>query len=59
MPTKKPVIQAVVNQETYDKLKKEADRTGLSVSKLTSMILNNYVNIEQKEKFKILFDFDE
>ncbi len=42
MPSKKPAIQAYVNESDYRKLKEEASRRGISMSKLVAQSASSY-----------------
>ena len=48
MPTNNPVVQTVMKPETYDKLTKIAENNNLSISKLASIIIEQYVNKEKE-----------
>ena len=44
MPSKKPIIQAVMEEETYKKYKQLCTNDSRSASKLAGLIIKKYVN---------------
>ena len=44
MPSKKPIIQAVMEEETYKKFKQLCTNDSRSASKLAGLIIKKYVN---------------
>ena len=44
MPSKKPIIQAVMEEETYKKFKQLCVNDSRSASKLAGLIIKKYVN---------------
>ena len=44
MPSKKPIIQAVIEEETYKKFKQLCVNDSRSASKLAGLIIKKYVN---------------
>ena len=49
MPTKKPTLQAVVEKETYLKIKQLAKEEKRSLSNYTTKIIEDYINIYEAE----------
>lgn len=53
MPTKKPVIQVVLEEKYFKKIKKIADSEGRSMSNQASRIIEKFIDEYEKENGKI------
>lgn len=49
MPTKKPIIQAVTEQEIYEKIKKISEKEDMSISKTAGIMLSEYIEIYENQ----------
>ncbi len=49
MPTKKPVIQTVVDENIYNKFKEICNREDRSESKMAAIIIRQYIEQYEKE----------
>ncbi len=49
MPTKKPVIQTVIDEDTYSTFKEICKREDRTESKMAAIIIRQYVDQYQKE----------
>jgi len=50
MPTKKPVIQVVLEEETFAKLKTMCEKEKRSTSNMCSIIIEDYVKMKETER---------
>ena len=53
MPTKKPVIQTVVDENIYNKSKEICNREDRSESKMAAIIIRQYIEQYEKEHGRI------
>ena len=53
MPTKKPVIQTVVDENIYKKFKEICNREDRSESKMAAIIIRQYIEQYEKENGRI------
>jgi metal-responsive CopG/Arc/MetJ family transcriptional regulator len=53
MPTKKPVIQTVVDENIYNKFKEICNREDRSESKMAAIIIRQYIEQYEKENGRI------
>ena len=53
MPTKKPVIQTVVDENIYNKFKEICNREDRSESKRAAIIIRQYIEQYEKENGRI------
>lgn len=53
MPTKKPVIQTVVDENIYNKFKEICNREDRSESKMAEIIIRQYIEQYEKENGRI------
>lgn len=49
MPTKKPIIQTVVDEDIYDKFKEICKREDRTESKMAAIIIRQYIEQYEKE----------
>lgn len=53
MPTKKPVIQTVVEESIYNKFKEICNREDRSESKMAAIIIKQYIEQYERENGRI------
>jgi len=53
MPTKKPVIQTVIDEEIYKKFKNICEKEDRTESKMAAIIIKQYVEQYEKEHGRI------
>ncbi|WP_373765967.1 hypothetical protein [Jeotgalibaca porci] len=53
MPTKKPVVQCLLDETVFKKLKVLADKENRSTSNIAGMIVTKYIKEYEKEHGKI------
>lgn len=53
MPTRKPVIQTVIEENIYNKFKEICNREDRSESKMAAIIIKQYVEQYEKENGRI------
>ena len=53
MPTKKPIIQTVIDEERYNKFKEICKREDRTESKMAAIIIRQYVEQYEKENGRV------
>lgn len=53
MPTKKPIIQTVIDEEIYNKFKEICKREDRTESKMAAIIIRQYVEQYEKENGRV------